>query len=89
LRKVTAVKKDRDQIVINTTQATLPEVITKGAISFEHQTLQFSNIRENRLNKGVKVVSGKNCCGLGFDIDFNEIIYEETPINSKAVHTWA
>ncbi len=77
LRKITMITPEGSALVFQTEQATLPEAITKGSISFENKSLKANEIRSNNLRKGVKLVTTKSTNGLGFDLNFDEDLYRE------------
>ncbi len=85
IRKITMISPDGPALVVETTQATLPEAITKGSIEFENQGLKFSEVAQNNLKDGIKLLQPKSGDGLGFEIDYDEYPYKE---GDDYVHSW-
>ena len=74
-RKVTSVKNKDGKIVVNTSQATLQEVIKKGSIELHSGSLKAKNIDQIYLAEGVSLSENlKNTNLLGFDMNFEHNI---------------
>ena len=72
LRKIKSIDSKKGNLVLETEQASLPEVLSKANISFNSGQLKHSQLEKVVLAPGVQMKSPKNADFTVFELDFNE-----------------
>jgi len=88
LRKITTISHTKDgEVVINTSQATLTEAVTKGNIDFNTGKLTMSHVKSYQLADGVQMQSLKNTDFTVFSLDYDKVFENENGKITITGHT--
>ncbi len=91
LRKVTAISREGDAVILQTEQASLDQAVAQGSLSVEREIVPSDIVSSKALLEGVSIelreptdlgTQGLATQGFGFNIDFNQVLVDADGNNS-------